>query len=141
VLGMLKNRNERNFCIIGLAKTLSIIILMITSICILLLRVFDQDVPIALVLAFGISTVLSLFTYSFCIIKKIKQDPYKKVWFKNNSKKIFAVALFDGVLFAMYFISHNIIYDVLAIVLGFSSIIYFRNKWKIYLENDKYSEE
>lgn len=122
-------------------RTLSIIILMITSICILLLRVFDKDVPIVLIVIFGISAVLSLFTYTFCIIKKIKQDPYKEVWFKNNSKKIFVVTLFDGVLFAMYFISHNIIYDVLAIVLGFSSIIYFRNKWKIYLENDKYSEE
>ncbi len=64
----------------------------------------------------------------------------KKMWFKSNLWKILLTSMVVVTLFVFYMLSQNIIFDILAIILGFVAIIYFRNKLIVFIEDNTNKE-
>lgn len=69
-----------------------------------------------------------------------KFSKQKIKWIKKNMWKMLLASIVVAILFACYALFHNILFDILAIVLGFTSIIYFRYKLQVFLEDDEYRE-
>ena len=66
-------------------------------------------------------------------MKKLKVD-----WLKENCTKLIIAIIITVLFFVLSVILKKIVFDIIAIVIGFASFFYFHNNYKAYMEKNIY---